>query len=128
MPKSALIMTCPLCGTEASHDVLRILPRVRELPPFEELTARKRTGQAAGYRIRVRRCTDCRVEFETVELPRESFDALLREFARIRKRNSDSCKLFESLRVASDALDEHLGAKRLREIRARLKKPRPKTP
>ena len=82
----------------------------------------RHSGQNAGYRIRVRRCVDCRVSFESVEMPKETFDALLFEFVRLREKRMEQRRKtqdeFEVLRAAVEVLDDSLGAKKRREYKA----------
>jgi hypothetical protein len=42
----------PLCGREGAHEAKRTLPRIRDLPVFDRIVAKRHTRQWAGYRIR----------------------------------------------------------------------------
>ena len=121
MPKSALIMTCPLCGAVGDHNVQKTLPQVRALPLHEAVTSRRHTGQEAGYRVRVRCCTNCRVGFETVEMPRETFNAFLEEFAELRAERRKIQHEFETLRSIVTTLDVTVGTKAKRQKAAERK-------
>ena len=121
MPQSALIITCPLCGTVRDHDVKKTLPRVRDLPVFEAAVARRRSGQTAGYRIRVRCCVDCGQDFETAEMPKETLDAFLSEFAELRDARRKTQAEFETLRAAVATLDVTLGTEARRRRKAEIK-------
>lgn len=128
MSKSALIMTCPLCGTVNDHPVLRTLPRVRPITGLGSIRVQQSTGQSAGYRIRERRCGDCKVTFESVELPRETFDAFLSECERAINREVKIALQLKDALTAFSSFAEYLSPDTLRrfveKLHKRLEQPR----
>ena len=86
--------------------------------PADDYTVRRHTGRPLPtYRIRARKCKDCRTPFDSIEMAKEYLDALLKELALARKRDA-------RLRALVVEADKILGASKRLEAVNRFKKRR----
>jgi len=123
MPKSPLIMECPVCGAVGNHTVDRTLPKAHELPGLEKLIVAKRAFHGGTYRIRMKTCAKNGCKFDSVELDRDTFNVLLGEIQRERKHRDKLRAVINTFRETVTAADDLLGTTARNKILEKIRKP-----
>jgi transcriptional regulator NrdR family protein len=79
-------MECPRCGQVGEYPVIKtnpdVLKRANKTQLFERIA-----GKDISYRRRHKRCSNCKQNFETLEMPDIFFDSLLNEIERLESQN-----------------------------------------
>ena len=101
-------MECPVCGAVADHQVEKTLPKEYELPGLVLPAVTRHAGRPTGYRIRMKTCAKNGCRFNSVEIAKDSFDALLAELDALRKRKKMASETIDAIRANLDALDKTL--------------------
>jgi len=111
--KSAIVMSCPLCGHRGAHPVEYTVP-VNDsfsLPTINGLTLPSWIFSPI-YRTRCKVCDKCDKQFNTVEMPEIYFDTLIKEYKRLIELENTSIEgrhLIESLNNKLNKISEIVG-------------------
>ena len=121
-------MECPVCGAVGDHRVERTLAKAFDLPPHTYPAVAIRAFNGGKYRIRMKFCAVNGCKFDSVELDRDTFKAVLDGFKHELQRKKKMQETMASLRTVLESAEDVIGTtaknKALKKFKDRILKAR----